>query len=49
MCFIMLKKIEAIAPSIMPISIDLHIKCPFAKKQEKKLTIFYLVKFSHGI
>ena len=34
----------------MPISIDLHVKCPFYKKWNKKKTpIFFLVKFSHCI
>ena len=34
----------------MPISMDLHVKCPFYKMwNEKKSTIFYPVKFSHGI
>ena len=36
-------------PSIMPISIDLHVNCPFYKKRnKKKSTFFFLVKFSHG-
>ena len=34
--------IEVIAPSIMPLSIDLHVKCPFYKKWNKKKTpIFF--------
>ena len=34
----------------MPLSIDLHVKCPFYKKLNKKKTpIFFLVKFSHCI
>ena len=42
--------IKVIAPSTWPVSIDLHVKCPFYKKwNKKKPTIIYLVKFSHGI
>ena len=34
----------------MPISMDLHVKCPFYKKRNKKKTpIFFLMKFSHCI
>ena len=39
--------IEVIAPSIMPLSIDLHVKCPFYKKWNKKKTpIFFFFFFS---
>ena len=34
----------------MPIPIDLHVKCTFYKKwNKKKSTFFFLVKFSHYI
>ena len=29
------------APSIMPVSIDLHVKCPFYKKRNKKKSTFF--------
>ena len=43
--------IKIIAPSIIPISIDLRVKCPFYKKWNKKKMPFFLflVKFSHCI
>ena len=33
----------------MPISIDLHENAPFTKSEIRNQTIFFLVKFSHGI
>ena len=41
---------KVVVPSIRPISIDLHVKCSFYKKwNKKKSAIFFLVKCSHGI
>ena len=47
MCFIMLS-IEVKVPSMMPISIDLHVKCNFYKMwNKKKMPRFFLMKYSH--
>ena len=40
-------KIKVIVPSMIPISMDLHVKCDFYKK--KKENHFFLTKFPHGI
>ena len=34
--------IKVIASSVMPISIDLHVKCPFYKKWNKKKSTIFL-------
>ena len=45
------QRVKVIAPSIMPIAIDLHVKCSFYKNWKRKKTnnFFFHVKFSHGI
>ena len=47
-CAILCLSIKVIAPSIRSVSIDLHVKCPFYRKRnKKKWTNFYRVKFPH--
>ena len=41
--------IKAVAPSIMYISIELHVKCPLTKSEIKSNKLFLNVKFSHHI
>ena len=45
-CTLWCLNIKVIAPSIMPISLDLHVKCPFCKKwNKKKMPIFFSWNF----